>query len=49
LSDEKKPNFRISVGGGYVTVEAPSKEDCLEIFGKVSERKQRSPIEEAIR
>ena len=43
-------NYRIDVGAyGAISVEAPSKEECLELFKEVTSIKRESKIDEAIR
>ena len=41
--------FTIQVGNGYINVEAPTKQEALEIFNEVAKIKHKSAINEAIR
>jgi len=43
------PKYSISIGNGYVTVEAPTKDECVELLREASKIKTNSPITEAIR
>ncbi len=48
--ERKDRNYRIDIGAyGSIAVEAPSKEECLELFREVTSTKRNSKIEEAIR
>jgi hypothetical protein len=42
--------YRIDIGAyGSIAVEAPTKEDCIELFKEVTRTKRESKIDEAIR
>jgi len=48
-SGENK-NYRIDIGAyGSIGIEAPTKEECLELFKEVTRTKRFSSIDEAIR
>ena len=48
ISDRR--NYRIDIGAyGSIGIEAPTKEECLELFKEVTRTKRHSSIEEAIR
>ena len=43
-------NYRIDIGAyGSIGIEAPTKEECLELFKEVTRTKRHSSIDEAIR
>jgi hypothetical protein len=43
-------NYRIDIGAyGSIGIEAPTKDECLELFKEVTRTKRHSSIEEAIR
>ncbi len=43
-------NYRIDIGAyGSIGIEAPTKEECLELFNEVTRTKRFSSIDEAIR
>ncbi|MDR0471601.1 MAG: hypothetical protein LBH79_07780 [Nitrososphaerota archaeon] len=43
-------NYRIDIGAyGSICIEAPTKEECLELFKEVTSTKRESKISEAIR
>jgi len=43
-------NYRIDIGAyGSIAIEAPTKDECLELFKEVTRTKRHSGIEEAIR
>lgn len=47
---ERERNYRIDIGAyGSIAVEAPTKEECLELFREVTSTKRSSKIDEAIR
>jgi hypothetical protein len=46
----REKNYRIDIGAyGAISVEAPTKEECLDLFKEVTRTKQVSKIDEAIR
>lgn len=46
----KEKNYRIDIGAyGAISVEAPSKKECLELFKEVTKVRQVSKLDEAIR
>jgi hypothetical protein len=46
----REKNYRIDIGAyGAISVEAPTKEECLDLFKEVTRTKQISKIDEAIR
>jgi hypothetical protein len=46
----KDRNYRIDIGAyGSICIEAPTKEECLELFREVTSTKQKLRIDEAIR
>ncbi|MGE5556432.1 MAG: hypothetical protein ACM3UY_09295 [Methanocella sp.] len=48
--ERKERNYRIDIGAyGSICIEAPTKEECLELFREVTSTKQRLRIDEAIR
>jgi hypothetical protein len=47
---ERERNYRIDIGAyGSICIEAPTKEECLELFREVTSTKQKLRIDEAIR
>ena len=49
-TSKSEKNYRIDIGAyGAISVEAPSKEECLELFKEVTSIKRESKIDEAIR
>jgi len=43
-------NYRIDIGAyGSICIEAPTKEECLELFKEVTSTKRQQKIDEAIR
>ncbi|MCW4024591.1 MAG: hypothetical protein NWF01_06105 [Candidatus Bathyarchaeota archaeon] len=49
IKDEGK-KYRIDIGAyGSIAVEAPTKEECIELFKEVTQTKRESRIDEAIR
>ncbi len=47
---ERDRNYRIDIGAyGSICVEAPTKEECLELFKEVTRTKREQRIDEAIR
>lgn len=47
---EKERNYRIDIGAyGSICIEAPTKEECLELFREVTSTRRESRIEQAIR
>jgi hypothetical protein len=43
-------NYRIDIGAyGSISIEAPTKEECLELFKEVTSTKRNQIIDEAIR
>ncbi len=48
--ERKQRNYRIDIGAyGSIAIEAPTKEECLELFREVTSTKRSSRIDEAIR
>jgi NTP pyrophosphatase (non-canonical NTP hydrolase) len=48
--ERKERNYRIDIGAyGSIAIEAPTKEECLELFREVTSTKRCSKIDEAIR
>ncbi len=46
----ERNNYRIDIGAyGSICIEAPTKEECLELFKEVTSTKRESKIDEAIR
>jgi hypothetical protein len=49
-SRDKGRKYRIDIGAyGSIGIEAPTKEECLELFKEVTRTKRDSRIDEAIR
>ncbi len=47
---ERERNYRIDIGAyGSICIEAPTKEECLELFREVTSTKREQRIDEAIR
>ncbi len=47
---DSRKKYRIDIGAyGSVAVEAPTKEECIELFKEVTRTKRDSRIDEAIR
>lgn len=47
---ESRRNYRIDIGAyGSIGIEAPTKDECLELFKEVTRTKRRSSIEDAVR
>jgi hypothetical protein len=47
---DRERNYRIDIGAyGSICIEAPTKEECLELFREVTSTKQKLRIDEAIR
>ncbi len=47
---ERERNYRIDIGAyGSICIEAPTKEECLELFREVTSTKRDQRIDEAIR
>ena len=48
--DREKRKYRIDIGAyGSIGIEAPTKEECLELFKEVTRTRRDSKIDEAIR
>ncbi|MCL5949256.1 MAG: hypothetical protein M1490_02115 [Candidatus Bathyarchaeota archaeon] len=48
ISDRR--NYRIDIGAyGSIAIEAPTKDECLELFKEVTRTKRDSRLDEAIR
>ncbi len=48
--EQRDRNYRIDIGAyGSITVEAPTKAECLELFREVTSTKRQQRIDEAIR
>ena len=48
--DKERRKYRIDIGAyGSIGIEAPTKEECLELFKEVTRTKRDSRIDEAIR
>jgi hypothetical protein len=49
-SRDRSKNYRIDIGAyGSIGIEAPTKDECLELFKEVTRTKRYSSIDEAIR
>jgi len=47
---KERSNYRIDIGAyGSICIEAPTKDECLELFKEVTSTKRESKIDEAIR
>jgi hypothetical protein len=50
IEGESRKKYRIDIGAyGSIAVEAPTKEECLELFQEVTRTKRSSKLDEAIR
>jgi hypothetical protein len=50
VDDRERRKYRIDIGAyGSIGIEAPTKEECLELFKEVTKTKRDSRIDEAIR
>ncbi len=50
MEQETNRRYRISIGAyGSIDIEAPSKEEALDLFKEVTKTKTRSQLDEAIR
>jgi hypothetical protein len=50
MADTNPPRFRIEIPStGGLVIEAPTKEDCLELYREASKLPQKSRLDEAIR
>ncbi len=50
FESRERKNYRIDIGAyGSIGIEAPTKDECLELFKEVTRTKRRSSIDEAIR
>jgi hypothetical protein len=48
--DRERKKYRIDIGAyGSIGIEAPTKEECLELFKEVTRTRRDSKIDEAIR
>lgn len=48
--DRERRKYRIAIGAyGSIGIEAPTKEECLELFKEATKTKRDSRIDEAIR
>jgi hypothetical protein len=48
--EDKSRKYRIDIGAyGSIGIEAPTKEECIELFQEVTRTKRTSGIDEAIR
>ncbi len=48
--DANRKKYRIDIGAyGSIGIEAPTKEECLELFNEVTKTKRDQRIDEAIR
>ena len=47
-AESKKYSINVAQYGG-ITVEAPSKEECIDLFREATQYKRKSPLDEAIR
>ena len=48
--DREKQKYRIDIGAyGSIGIEAPTKEECLDLFKEVTRTRRDSKIDEAIR
>jgi hypothetical protein len=46
----ERKNYRIDIGAyGSIAIEAPTKDECLELFKEVTRTKRDSRLDEAIR
>ena len=50
VDDKDRRKYRIDVGAyGSISVEAPTKKECLELFKEVTRTRRESKLDEAIR
>ncbi len=50
FESRERKNYRIDIGAyGSIGIEAPTKDECLELFKEVTRTKRYSSIDEAIR
>ncbi len=50
IERKERNNYRIDIGAyGSICIEAPTKEECLELFREVTSTKREQRIDEAIR
>jgi hypothetical protein len=50
VEDANRKKYRIDIGAyGSIGIEAPTKEECLELFNEVTKTKRDQKIDEAIR
>jgi hypothetical protein len=50
IKERNEKSYRIDIGAyGAICVEAPTKEECLELFKEVTSTKREQKIDEAIR
>jgi hypothetical protein len=50
IESRERKNYRIDIGAyGSIGIEAPTKDECLELFKEVTRTKRFSSIDEAIR
>jgi hypothetical protein len=50
VEERDRKKYRIDIGAyGSIGIEAPTKEECLELFKEVTRTKRDSKIDEAIR
>jgi hypothetical protein len=50
IEEKEKQKYRIDIGAyGSIGIEAPTKEECLELFKEVTRTKRDMKIDEAIR
>ncbi len=50
IIEKREKNYRIDIGAyGSICIEAPTKEECLELFREVTSTKRSLRIDEAIR
>lgn len=48
--ERRETSYRIDIGAyGSIGIEAPTKEECLELFQEVTSTKRKQSIDEAIR
>jgi hypothetical protein len=50
IQRDRNRNYRIDIGAyGSIAIEAPTKEECIELFREVTSTKRNSKLDEAIR
>jgi hypothetical protein len=49
LSENKSQAYKIAYNQNGIAVEAPTKQECIDLFNEASKVRTKSPIEEAIR